>query len=59
MNDPERCPECESFNTERVHLESYTDEIVSTRICHTCPVQYDVSYGDPIKQNVINPDGQE
>jgi len=48
MNDPSRCPECDSLDTERVHVEWHMDMVETVRICGDCPVQYTVSYGDPI-----------
>ena len=53
MSDkPRECPECESWETERVHTEFWEDEIQVTRICNACPTQYDVMYGDPYKRGV-------
>jgi Zn-dependent oligopeptidase len=49
---PKECPECDSHDTERVHVEWWTDEVQVTRICNDCPTQYDVMYGDPYKRGV-------
>jgi len=49
---PRECPECSSYNTERVNTEFWTDEIQVTRVCRDCPTQFDVMYGDPYKRGV-------
>lgn len=35
-----QCPECGSFDTERVYQEDFTDMIEQVRICNDCPVQF-------------------
>lgn len=44
---PQECPNCESWETERVHIEWYTYEVETVRICHNCPTQYTLNYADP------------
>jgi len=56
MIDPNLCPECGSNNTEQVNTDHWIEEIVITRICNECPTQYDLSYGDPYKKNVLKLD---
>lgn len=34
------CTECGSFDTERVHVEWYSDMIEEVRICNECPTQF-------------------
>jgi len=34
------CPECESHDTKRVHVEWMTEGVEETRICTDCPTQY-------------------
>jgi Zn-dependent oligopeptidase len=49
---PSECPECGSWETERVNVEWWSDQVQVTRICNDCPTQYDVMYGDPYKRGV-------
>ena len=35
-----RCPNCGSFDTKRVHNEWFTDMVEVTRICNDCPAQF-------------------
>jgi len=49
---PQECPECGSYDTNRVHTEFWADEVQATRVCQDCPTQYDVMYGDPYKRGV-------
>lgn len=46
MKRYKRCPECESFDTKRVHTEWFTDGIEETRICNDndCPTQFTNKY---------------
>lgn len=34
------CSECASFDTERVHIEWFTDMIEEVRICNECPAEF-------------------
>jgi len=34
------CPECGSYQTERVHTEWFQDIIHEVRICNDCPAQF-------------------
>lgn len=38
------CTECGSFDTERVHVEWFTDGVEEIRICHECPAQFTNKY---------------
>lgn len=40
MSGRSDCSECGSFDTERVHVEWYTDMIEEVRICNECPTQF-------------------
>jgi hypothetical protein len=39
-----RCPDCDGFDTERVHTEWFTDMLEETRICNDCPAQFRNKY---------------
>jgi len=52
MNEHNRCPECDSLNTETVHREWFRDSVELTRICNACPTEWVVEYGDPIVKDV-------
>jgi len=39
-----QCPDCDSFDTERVHTEWFTDMLEETRICNDCPAQFRNKY---------------
>ncbi len=38
------CPECGTYDTERVHMEQFTKTIECTRICNVCPTQFTNKY---------------
>jgi len=45
MQTRKQCPDCDSYDTERVHIEWYTDMIEETRICDgDCGGQYTNKY---------------
>lgn len=44
MNDHKQCPNCDSYETERVHTEWYSDLIEEVRICDDCPAQFTNNY---------------
>jgi len=48
MSDPKQCPNCGSYNTERVHVEWYTYEVEEVRICNDCPTEYTLIYDNPV-----------
>lgn len=50
MNDRKECPDCGSFDTERVHVEWLNGGVDEVRICNDCPVQYTVEFRQPLKQ---------
>lgn len=50
MIETSRCPECEAFDTDRVHVEWFSDRVEEVRICNECPTQFTVEYVDPRKQ---------
>lgn len=56
MNDPNECPECESWGTRLVHTEVTHDTIERVRACESCPTEYVVAYGNPILREVRNAD---
>ena len=39
MMERQQCPECDSYDTERVHVEWFTDMLEEIRICNNCPAQ--------------------
>ena len=39
MMDRQQCPECYSYDTERVHTDWFTDMVKEVRICNNCPAQ--------------------
>lgn len=41
------CPECGSWDTERVHTEWMGQMVEEVRICHECPTKFTVNYGNP------------
>lgn len=45
------CPECGTFDTERVHMEQFSKMLECTRICNECPAQFRNKY-DLFKQAV-------
>lgn len=45
------CPECEGWNTERVHTEDRTEERHEVFICNDCPTQYTVKFA-PFEKEV-------
>lgn len=51
MKQQAQCPECDSFDTERVHTEWYSDMVEGIRICNNCPTQYTNKY-DLFEQEV-------
>jgi len=48
MTNVKECPNCESTDTERVHVEWYTQEIEEVRMCVECRTQYTINYADPV-----------
>lgn len=54
MTNVKECPECGSFNTDRVHVEWYSNAVEEVRICGDCPTQYTVSYANPDVMDVIS-----
>jgi len=44
MFSNQQCPECESFDTERVHTEWFVRYLEETRICGDCPTQWTNTY---------------
>lgn len=48
MTNPDKCPECGSHSTERVHMSIHSVVVEEVRICNECPTQYTVKYEDPI-----------
>jgi len=38
------CPECGSYDTERVHVEWWTDLVEEIRVCNDCPAQIKNAY---------------
>lgn len=44
MNRYNRCPNCESFDTELVHTEQYSDMIEQVMVCEACRSQYTAKY---------------
>jgi hypothetical protein len=51
MNNHKRCPECEGYDTERVHTEWFNDMLEEIRICNKCPVQFTNKYSLFEKEN--------
>jgi hypothetical protein len=51
MTDRRQCPECDSFNTERVQIGWRTDLVEEIRICNECPTQFTNSF-DLFQQSV-------
>jgi len=47
MLNRKECPECAGWNTERVHVEWWSDSVRETRICDDRPTEYTIDYGDP------------
>jgi hypothetical protein len=47
MFERAKCPECAGWDTERVFVDWWKDEVRETRICNDCPCQYTISYGVP------------
>jgi len=39
------CPECDGFQSERVHVEWHTDLVKEVRVCMECDSQFTNSYG--------------
>jgi len=39
MLDRRQCPDCDSYDTERVHTEWFMDMVEEIRICNDCPAQ--------------------
>lgn len=53
VDNAAQCPECDTYHTERVHVEWVDGEAVEeVRICRECPVEYTVEYADPRYKNV-------
>lgn len=50
MSDPQECPECGTWDTERVHsdIQTQSQRVIEVRICNDCPTEYEVEYGDPL-----------
>lgn len=45
MSEPRACPECGSWDTEKVHTEDYDGlSIEIIKICNECPTQYTLVY---------------
>lgn len=44
MNRYNRCPNCDSTNTEKVHTEQFTDMLEQVFVCNECPTQYTAKY---------------
>lgn len=44
------CPECGSIDTDRVHIEWFTDGVEEVRICNSCPAQYANEFYHPHKR---------
>lgn len=40
MRDYRQCTECRTTDTERVYIDTHTDEIEEVRICDECDTQY-------------------
>jgi len=47
MHSHTNCPECDSHETEVVHVEWYADYVERVRVCNDCPTQFVVNYGMP------------
>lgn len=52
MFNPGECPECGSINTDTVDTITMVDVIELVKVCHDCPTQYVVGYGDPMIKDV-------
>lgn len=50
MDKPSVCPECDSWDTERVHHEFQSDSVIEIRVCDECPTEFKVTYSDPTKE---------
>jgi transcriptional regulator NrdR family protein len=58
MRNYKQCPECGTYDTERVHTEQFTDMLERTRICNECPTQFTNKY-DLFEQEVDDVPGAE
>lgn len=45
--NPRHCPECDSADTHRVHVEWSPDVVEEIRVCDDCPTEYTVCWGIP------------
>jgi hypothetical protein len=44
------CPECDSHETRKVHVEWMTDRVEETRVCDGCGGQYVNDFGNMIQR---------
>jgi transcriptional regulator NrdR family protein len=53
VDKAQQCPKCDTYNTQRVHVEWIDGHAVEeVRICNECPVEYTVEYADPRYKNI-------
>jgi hypothetical protein len=53
MTEHKRCPECESYNSEKVWTDERDMEFVVTRICNDCPTEWTVAFVEPLIRDVV------
>lgn len=53
MREPDRCPNCESYNTETVHTSHHGHTVEHVTVCHECPTQWTIEYGEPVVSEVV------
>lgn len=47
------CPNCDGYDTERVHTDWLTDGVDEVRICHACGAEY-VNHYSMFEQEVTH-----
>lgn len=50
MNPRIQCPQCDSRDTERVHVEWAMYVVEEVRICNNCATQYTNELGDIVQR---------
>ena len=51
----EHCPCCGNGDTYQVQVVWETNRVTEVRICRNCDAQYEVRYGNPIKEATSKP----
>jgi RNA polymerase subunit RPABC4/transcription elongation factor Spt4 len=44
MEERKQCPDCDSYDTERVFVDWFTDGLEGTRVCGNCDSQFTNNY---------------